>query len=154
MAKSALIPLLFLALITRAWALSSELSAHLEWCATREGVPSWIVVRLIEAEGMHENQCVENANGTRDHGIMSLNDLTIEDIRKECPDFDPYDERESVAWGCAILARRREIFGNWYDTIGSWNLGVRGWTEYLNEERELPYATRRILEYVFEGGNE
>lgn len=111
-------------------------------------VPYAIVMRLIEAEGMKQYSVNENPNGTKDHGIMSLNDLTIEDIRSKEPNFSPYSIEDSIRWGCRLLKERWCIFYNWKDVIGSWNVGIYGWIRLKETGGPVPYSAQRLIDYV------
>jgi hypothetical protein len=104
---------------------------------------------LIVSEGMWNHPTVSNPNGTKDHGIMAFNDSTILDIRIVDPKFDPYDTIKALDWGGRKLRERYKVFGNWYDTIGSWNMGVTGWKDYLNGKKPLAKSARRMLIIVF-----
>ena len=107
------------------------------------------MINLIISEDMFYCPTVTDTNGTKDHGIMAFNDTTITDIRKVDPKFDPYDTIQALDWGGRKLQERYKVFGNWYDVIGSWNMGVTGWKKYLKGECGLPTSTRRLLTIVF-----
>ena len=132
-----------------AQALPEELKGPVCLYAKVYNIPPFVFERLIIGEDMIYYGAVRNPNGTKDHGIMAFNDSTLIDIRKVDPKFNPYDTIQALDWGGRKLRERYKIFGNWYDVIGSWNMGVRGYKEYLRGERELPNSTRRLLVIVF-----
>lgn len=141
--------ILCLSSILSAQILPENLKGPIHLYAKKYHIPTYVMENLIIGEGMLYKEIVCNSDGTKDHGIMAFNDTTIIDIRKVDPKFDPYDTIQALDWGGRKLQERYRIFGNWYDTIGSWNMGVRGYKEYLKGERGLPKSTRRLLIIVF-----
>jgi hypothetical protein len=117
--------------------------------AHKYNIPAYVMVNLIIAEDMLKHPTVRNPNGTKDHGIMAFNDSTIIDIHKVDPKFNPYDAIQALDWGGRKLRERYKIFGNWYDVVGSWNMGVTGWKDYLKGKKPLAKSARRMLIIVF-----
>ena len=140
---------LCLSSVLSAQALPENLKGPIHLYAKKYNIPVYVMENLIIGEGMLYKKIAPNSNGTKDHGIMAYNDTTVIDIRKVNPKFDPYDTIQALDWGGRKLQERYKIFSNWYDTIGSWNMGVRGWKDYLKGTRELPASTRRLLTIVF-----
>jgi hypothetical protein len=140
---------LCLSSILSAQALPENLKGPINLYAKKYNIPVFVMERLIIGEDMLHHPTASNPDGTKDHGIMAFNDTTIIDIRKVDPKFDPYDTIQALDWGGRKLQERYKFFGNWYDTIGSWNMGVRGWKDYLKGKRGLPTSTRRLLTIVF-----
>ena len=140
---------LCLSSLLSAQALPENLEGSIHLYAKKYNVPVFVMERLIIGEDMWDHPTVYNTNGTRDHGIMAFNDYTVIDIRKVDREFDPYDTIQALDWGGRKLQERYRIFGNWYDVVGSWNMGVTGWKDYLKGKKPLAKSARRMLIIVF-----
>lgn len=106
------------------------------------------VLRLVEHESQGQAGMTRNRNGTYDFYPMGLNTLTVMDIRRDYPDFDPTDYYQNIAHGIRILRDRVKTFGNWYDAVGSWNMGITGYRKFLDGKIWMPDEAKLLIKAV------
>lgn len=106
-----------------------DLAGLVEESARAEGIPSWILARLIDAESRWnpDARSKPNKNGTRDLGICQLNSRYLGDFARMFNGgkaIDPMDPYQAVPVAARYLADCYEAVDNWPGAIASYNCGL------------------------------
>ena len=116
-------------------------------------VPVWVMHRLIEWEsGWNVNAENTNKNGTVDRGLAQFNSAYLEDFARRHNSgeaFCPLDWKVSLEVAVKHLRYLYEETGSWWSAVASYNMGLRGFRDFVAGNRPLPIGTKRELDYVF-----
>jgi soluble lytic murein transglycosylase-like protein len=123
------------------------MGSHFVDTCLRHNVPIELAWRLIKWESnWNEQAWNRNTDGSRDLGIMQLNDRWYDDfaVRYNAGrPVDPWMWRPAMDIGLAHLARLYSVVGNWPGAVASYNVGL---TRY--RRGRLPQSTRQMVAYV------
>ena len=127
-------------------------SALVGYCSGYD-VPIYYASRLIEYESGWDAYCVNtNKNGTKDFGIMQLNSAGIKDLERwhnESIPIDVYNWEDNMRLGIKHLRYLYELTGSWWGAITAYNMGYKGYSDFIEGKRKLPASTKKELDYVF-----
>lgn len=123
------------------------LTMAVESSARKHAVPILLLVALIEVEsGWNPRAVNKNRNGTKDLGIMQLNNKYLEYYTWKFWDgskLDPFDYNTNIEVGTAVLRYLYNLTGSWEDAIVAYNCG---YTTY--KKGKIPSTTRKYKETI------
>ena len=105
-----------------------NLAIYVDDQARENGVPPGIAEALIERES-HWNPFASrwNANGTRDEGIMQLNNRTRRWLERRYNDgkiINPYNPYDNVRLAMRYLGDLYSVTGSWSVALQAYNAGI------------------------------
>lgn len=120
--------------------------------AERNGVPVWIVARMIEWESgwNPRRKSQRNANGSYDYGLMQLNSRYLDEYSwkyNEGEEIDPYDPETNIRVGVRYLSHLRAHTASWYEALWAYNAGLS-----RVRAQKMPETTLNYLRFVFQEG--
>jgi len=126
------------------------MESHFVDVCLRHDVPIELAWRLIKWESnWNEQAWNRNTDGSRDLGIMQLNDRWLEEFAQRYRDgaiIDPWMWRVSMDVGIKHLSVLRRTIGHWPGAVAAYNVGL---TRY--RRGRLPQSTRQMVAYVTGG---
>lgn len=112
--------------------------------STKYDIDYRLVCAVIDTESKGRNitSRKENNDGTRDHGIMQINEKNIGYYFKTIDDF--YNIDKNIKFGCKYLSDAYEKSGYYKSTIRLYNQGLNGKKHRYNNWK---YVTKVIRKY-------
>jgi len=119
------------------------------------GIPAEILFRLIDRESGWNERIIggPNADGSRDLGLMQLNETWIKYFAAvffsgPAGEFDPFNPEHSLEVGMRYLRRLFDVTGSWLEAVQAYNCGLS-----RVREGSIPEATKRYSRHVVDSGN-
>lgn len=150
--------LLFLLLPLTIHAFDYETRIKMEYyllqnCIENE-VPISVAYKLIQWESKWDSKAVNcNSNGTKDLGIMQLNNAYIKYFSDKYNGgvlIDVWMWRVSIKVGVLYLRDLYIATGNWPAAIASYNMGLTKYKQYIKNKTNLPLKTIEMINFIFD----
>jgi soluble lytic murein transglycosylase-like protein len=110
-------------------------------------IPPHYLTRLIERESNWDHTMVSsNSNGTKDYGLMQLNDKYYDEFKwryNHGKDFDPLNIRDSIRIGCKHLSTMFKHTGTWEKAFSAYNAGLS-----RVRRNDIPTSTKKYVKYI------
>lgn len=138
--------------VAEEYSISADLAYIIVQEAQEHGIPVRLLCTLIYAESQF---CIharsrQNANGTRDYGLMQLNSANYEHFKvvyMDERDYNILSPQANVHIGASYLADMYKIFGNWTQSLAAYNAGM-----YAAYCMRVPKSTVKYVRYILSRG--
>lgn len=127
------------------------LKRHLKVQCIRNEISYDRMNRLIKKESNWNPEAIGklNANGTRDYGLVQINEqytfyFSYKYLNGE--KLDPFNGRQSIDFAIAYLLHLYEQTGSWESAFGSYNMGLTGY-----RERSDCAKVQRYIRFIIDG---
>ncbi len=125
--------------------LSAQLQEFAYNLCEQEGVPYALVLAVIEHESNFDADAIyHNDNGTRDSGLMQLNDIVREHVKERFGVTDLLDPEQNITAGVGILSDYLEKY-EVQEAVMAYAIGESGMQNAKQNGRHSTKATDEIL---------
>ncbi len=130
--------------------LSPKLQQFTYDLCEQNDVPYPLVLAIIEHESNFNSKAVhQNTNGTTDSGLMQINDIAKEHIKKSFGVTNLMDPKQNIKAGIGILSDYLKDY-NLNDAVMAYALGETGMSNARKSGRTSTKATSEILSLMAE----
>lgn len=145
--------LLFLCVPLYATTVPFQYYSILEQECKAQSVNIKYMARLIEWEsGWNPYASNTNRDGSRDLGIAQLNTGSLYDLSRwhyGGKEIDPWDWEVSLVVAIRHMRFLYDRTGSWWGAVVAYNMGLKGYTDFIEGRRKLPPGTKKELDFVF-----